>query len=1593
MNSRLVVFAFAICSLVALICSIASPSRAQVVAQYDFSGGDPNSIDIDATTSADPFMLGPFSNGSSSPGFSSSSGTAFVRTNATGGGSSNNTLADAISGDDYFSFTLDTLGNSKDLTSLTFDHLISSATASVSFDVSVMSSITGFTDPNDALASFNFSGVSGSVGPENRLVDLASFGTTFEGLTSTVEFRFYFYDNSTSNSRIHRIDNVILTAGIPQPESEWLTDGDGFWSTASNWSTDPNIPGTGGLTGNNVLLGAAITDDRTITLDTSAEVGTITISNANNYTIIDDPNNPGANSITLSGQATVQTNSGTHRIDAIIAGSDGLTKRGGGDLFISGNNTYTGPTDIQDGRLRIESLSSIDNTVGGTINIASTGEVTLQGDPNMSGNGVSGTIVPDITGVGTFTMSSSLTTETVTLDNAKSLGGLIDLNGGTLAISNSDALGVGDPNDASTRTRVTGQVFVNGVQVQSSAQLHLSGDITVASETLDLRARNEANETAHVSNISGDNTWNGRVELGNGEGYYTIDSADPNGSLTIGGDILDSDDESGEVVTLRLTGAGDGTISGNFIDQDADPNNGADDNANIAVIKQGAGTWTIGTASASSADYYQGNTTIEEGTLAVTASGGTNGELASPVIDIRAGASLDVTSFTDYSTQVGQTISGAGTIDAQTISYFGDDGTLSPGDNGVGTMTINVSGSFDMDTFTDSPAGALAFELSDDPNGANDLIVVNGAVTVDAASGSNKYNVNVSPAGAGFASSTYTLVDATTLSGGATGANFNVNLVDSQGNQLGATRQSFAVDVDTAADEIQLEVTGAAANLTWNGTVNSDWDAVDSNGTGGTANWTGAGDNRFFTLDNVTFSDGAANSSGNVTPVIVTETVVPGSMTFTNSADTYVFSGAAGISGGTAMTLNSGATVRLNNAGNDFTGDISIASGATLQIGDGDPNNTDPQVLSGSRNIINSGSLVQAKSSNAETYSGVISGSGSVTQNSTSGAMILTAQNTYTGATVVNDGTIRIGSLDPNGPNTQLGSTGTGTTVNAGGAVRANSQTGTVAEPLTLNGGELAVGGGSSSALTWSGPITIGAVAGSRIASDGGTGSDGLTISGNITGSSGQALNSNAGGGATINYTGTIGHDGSFDVSGGGTTALTGTASVSSPVISTADGANLDVTATNTGELSLSSSQTLEHLGEVIGNVVATSGSKISIGGTGGFNNTQVSFSLDSAADNRISWDPNSPDTDTPENPTFQLRVGINGSGAQPVRSAIQWNLSSVLSQFASITSVDAASIEVLDNTQAVDGTSGSGHTLELRELTVDFTSAEVTASESSSGVQWTGYDSTSATWAGAGDFGLLLASQTEVPGADTVNPIVFADSANMRTAVSNALSGSGNLNVILKISDAEEVSQLGNNSFFSFDDADDSTAPALNVTVTGGQLTGINRALITGDLSLDTGSVIEFDLGSTTQFDELEITGDFTVGGTFDVNLLGSFSPGAGDVFDLFDYDPNATITGSFDVLDLPVLSGGLTWNTSNLLTTGEISVVDDLPGDFNMDGRVDGADFLAWQRNPALGSLSDWEANYGLPTTSNTTSVPEPSAALLLLLGAAGVCSRRRR
>ncbi|BBO34822.1 hypothetical protein PLANPX_4434 [Lacipirellula parvula] len=94
-------------------------------------------------------------------------------------------------------------------------------------------------------------------------------------------------------------------------------------------------------------------------------------------------------------------------------------------------------------------------------------------------------------------------------------------------------------------------------------------------------------------------------------------------------------------------------------------------------------------------------------------------------------------------------------------------------------------------------------------------------------------------------------------------------------------------------------------------------------------------------------------------------------------------------------------------------------------------------------------------------------------------------------------------------------------------------------------------------------------------------------------------------------------------------------------------------------------------------------------------------------------------------------------------------------------------------------------------------------------------------------------------------------------------------------------------------------------------------------------------------------------------------------------------------------------TWNgTSYAFNVQNITTPVGLPGDFNSDSKVDGADFLLWQRGGSPTPLSQadldtWKANFGTSAaTVAASAVPEPASFVSGLTAAAfGMLALRRR
>lgn len=126
--------------------------------------------------------------------------------------------------------------------------------------------------------------------------------------------------------------------------------------------------------------------------------------------------------------------------------------------------------------------------------------------------------------------------------------------------------------------------------------------------------------------------------------------------------------------------------------------------------------------------------------------------------------------------------------------------------------------------------------------------------------------------------------------------------------------------------------------------------------------------------------------------------------------------------------------------------------------------------------------------------------------------------------------------------------------------------------------------------------------------------------------------------------------------------------------------------------------------------------------------------------------------------------------------------------------------------------------------------------------------------------------------------------------------------------------------------------------------------AVSVGDAVFASTSTLTLELAGTTPgtgHDQLLFNGLGTLGGTLDISLVGAFAPAAGDSFDLFA----GSFSGTFDAVNLPSLSGGLTWDTSDLYSVGVITAVDpgNLPKTLSWAGPVSGAFADAARWSPA--------------------------------------------
>jgi len=360
-------------------------------------------------------------------------------------------------------------------------------------------------------------------------------------------------------------------------------------------------------------------------------------------------------------------------------------------------------------------------------------------------------------------------------------------------------------------------------------------------------------------------------------------------------------------------------------------------------------------------------------------------------------------------------LNGSGVISASVINVNGQ-GLIAPG----GSLSADLS---DAAAFTESTAiltisnavnlntssSTLEMQLSGTTAGSGyDQIALAGSGSLSNNSANLKLNIGYTPVNG----DKFTIVQVPGTSAannvGTFGSLNGVPADLSQGATFiePSTGQNFQISYraegatfDAGAglgNDIMLRVVSSpGTNLTWRGDTGNAWDITT------TANWrnTGGLALTFTNGDNVTFNDTGTNSA----PVDLTTDLSPGNIVV-NSSNNYVFAtSASGKLTGTVVLIktNTGTLTILTD--NNNAGSTLVRQG-TVRVG----TNGTSGLLSGSLDIRTNASVIFDRS-DASTFAGSITGSGTLIHNGTNGTLSLTANSTFTGGTVVNAGTLQFG--------------------------------------------------------------------------------------------------------------------------------------------------------------------------------------------------------------------------------------------------------------------------------------------------------------------------------------------------------------------------------------------------------------------------------------------------------------------------------------------------------------------------------------------------------------------------------------------------------
>lgn len=822
---------------------------------------------------------------------------------------------------------------------------------------------------------------------------------------------------------------VTLTVVASGVTGTWTNSGNGNWSTAVNWNSNPSVPHAAG----DLATFGTGTSLTTVTLDVAETVGAMTFNNNNSFVIANggsplslDNSGSGAQvnvtggtansiapAISLNDSAAVNVSSGKSlSVSGVISGTSTtktLTVSGPGLLALSGNNTF-GPS-------------------AGTVGTTLSGGGTLQlGHNNALGAGdlsvsVSSTVQAGsaLTVANNMGVSSGATATVDNNGNAVTLSGVISGAGAVTKIS-------------------SGTLTLSGVNTYN-------GDTTISAGALKFGVANTIPSGSGKGNV----VVNGTLDLNGFAGAINGLS----GSGTV-------DNTSGTAVTLA---AGNNNVSSTFSGTIQNTGAGA-----LSLQKTSTGTLTLsGNNTFSGFAQASGGGILSVSSIAnalgsvssiILGGGGANGTL---LYTGTGETSSRVLSFTGTTTGSGQVVDQSGTGLLKFTANLNSSGsaahtlTLQGSTNGAGEIAGVI------------PVGTAAIALAKSGTGTWTLSGNNayaGGTTLNA----GQLNINSATAlGAGAGAFTIAGGAIDNTSGGAlTLANNNPQSWNGDFTFVGTS--DLNLGSGAVAMNASRQVTVSSHNLTVGGIISGVGFTLTKAGTGtltlGGANTFSGGvtvNGGTVAIGNdAAFGSGTLNLSASSVTLQSTDSTartIANSMSVNVFDGPYIFGGSAGLTfSGTILTGNGQKRFTINNATTTFSGPFNDGGAPTS-----------PNIKDGAGLLILSGTSTGTKALNIN--AGTLRVNGSIGSGPVTVATNATLGGTGTinGAVTVNSG----GSLAPGAGTIGTLTLGASPTLNGTLAMEIN-KTAATADKLALGNNALTLGGALTVSQTDVGVLAAG---------------------------------------------------------------------------------------------------------------------------------------------------------------------------------------------------------------------------------------------------------------------------------------------------------------------------------------------------------------------------------------------------------------------------------------------------------------------------------------------------------------------------------------